>query len=502
MILGESLISHEEEYNKPREKCAIAGFVSFQNENVAPYLYVELDNQQNRGQDGGGMVLVPKGSSQMLYHRGKGLISEAFAQLPTMIQHGFSAPVGIGHTRYATDKSVSADDPKGFGPFIVQHEGRSLGIAHNGQVGKEDIDRLRRSLPEGLSYKAGTDSELIGWKIITSPGQTWEQKMRNGLANIPGAYSLVMTTDTGELFGIRDPHSIRPLNIGYMDYGVAIVSETHGFKHLPINRWEEIKGGEMVRADTNGYITKKQLLVPQAQASRCVVEGLYFQHPHSKEREGGLENASIRRRLGRELAIEFPLPMILAHLQKKGITVKDPMNDVLIFGVPDGGIDFADGYARAHGRNVDSPLRRERYAVKRSFMAPGQRERIVVLDGKFSLSEELDGKIAIIEDDTGIRGNTDRTLNKAIKQMGALAVCNLKGGPKIINPCDMGVDIAQKSDLIAWDSEKNRARSDQEIAELVGSDFMGYISVDGMKRAFGHEDFCYQCMGGPHPLHN
>lgn len=493
--------SYTEFEDSPRDKCAVAGFISFRGENVAPYLYVQLDNQQNRGQDGGGMVLVRPGTSQLLFHRGSGLISEAFAQLPTMIQHGFSGPVGVGHSRYTTDKSVGAGNSLGFGPFIVEHEGRKLGVAHNGNVGGMFLDNLRRSLPQGLPIVAGTDSELIGWKIITAPGQNWEQKMKNGLSELPGAYSLTIATDSGELFGIRDPHSIRPLFVGYMDEGMALVSETHGFKHLPINRWEEVKGGEMVRADLNGYITKKQLLVPQATPSRCIVEGLYFQHPHSKEREGGLENAAIRRKIGAELAIEYPLPYIVSQLRKKGIVVDDPANEIAIIGVPESGLDFADGHARAIGRGMDNFLRRERYVIKRSFIAPNQGARIEVLEGKFSLSEEVRGKIAILDDDTGIRGNTDRNLAKAFRQMGAKAVCALKGGAKIINPCDMGVDIADKQDLIAWDSDRGRVRSDDEIAELLGLDFTGYISVEGMRRAFGNTDFCYHCMGGPHPLH-
>lgn len=62
-------------------------------------------------------------------------------------------------------------------------------------------------------------------------------------------------------------------------------------------------------------------------------------------------------------------------------------------------------------------------------------------------------------------------------------------------PCYYGIDTPTKAELIASN------HSLEEIRQHLGVDSLGYLSLDGMKRAAGgnSDEFCHACFSGNYP---
>ena len=69
--------------------------------------------------------------------------------------------------------------------------------------------------------------------------------------------------------------------------------------------------------------------------------------------------------------------------------------------------------------------------------------------------------------------------------------------PPTIGPCHYGVDTPTREELIA------SSRSVEEIAEFIGADSLGYLSLDGLLGAVADEDgeeFCTACYTRVYPV--
>ena len=68
--------------------------------------------------------------------------------------------------------------------------------------------------------------------------------------------------------------------------------------------------------------------------------------------------------------------------------------------------------------------------------------------------------------------------------------------PPFTNPCYFGTDIDSKENLIAC------KMTIPEIAEHIGADSLGYLSLDGVKRIAADASckFCTACFDGEYPV--
>ena len=68
--------------------------------------------------------------------------------------------------------------------------------------------------------------------------------------------------------------------------------------------------------------------------------------------------------------------------------------------------------------------------------------------------------------------------------------------PPWLNPCYFGIDVGNRSELIA-------AKMDvRDIAAHLGADSLGYLSEAGMMAALGlsEQDYCRACFTGRYPV--
>ena len=487
----ETLNPYQEEIDKPRDKCAIVGAMSLNGENVAPMTRIILHAQQNRGEDGAGIAALDAYSGTFRDYKALGLVlAQAFPD-GKLEEEGLMGSVAIGHNRYATAgkrrDEVSTDKEKieCLQPYTVSYNRRSISVGHNGNIKQKYVDQMKRELPPDIPYQSDTDSEVPAWRIIFAPGETMRDKVINGFDGIIGAYAYVVATDEGEIFGITDPLGIRPLWYAETENERFLVSESRGLEYVPgMRRIEEIQGGKLVHIRRDGSMTVDQLF-PEAQMARCAVEALYLSHPFSYE--GGMEIREKRRRMGIALAKERPFP--------QGYTV---------VGIPDSGYEIAEAYAEELNLQMIQLIKKDRYRPGRTFINNSMSQRDYDLDLKFTISRAVEGRKLVGVDDTGIRGKTSSKLNERLRQMGALEIHDLKAAPHFVEPCDKGVDIATRDELIALESEGRggyRERANEEIARETNADSVYFLSKEGLEWALSEErGSCMNCMGGVDPV--
>ena len=147
-----------------------------------------------------------------------GLVSEVFneARLKDLKGH-----IAIGHVRYSTTGSSVLQNAQ---PFCVYHAGRTLAVAHDGNL--VNARYIRKELERhGSIFQTTMDSEIIIHLLAKARKRGLEEAIGTAMRLIKGAYSVVMATEK-KLIGFRDPLGFRPLCIGKLSGGYVLASET------------------------------------------------------------------------------------------------------------------------------------------------------------------------------------------------------------------------------------------------------------------------------------
>lgn len=446
-----------------REKCGVFG-VFAPGEDVARITFFGLYALQHRGQESAG--IAASDGRRIRHFAEMGLVAQAFHEDAL---EGLSGTHAIGHTRYSTTGSSTSRNMQ---PLLVEGDHGPLALAHNGNTVNADL--LRADLEErGVKFATSTDSEVLAQLLVTAPAGTWEERFGYMMRRAKGAYSLtVLTRDA--LFGVRDPHGIRPLCIGTINaHGYVLASETCALDHLGARFVREVQPGEVVRIDANGLQSWRP--VEPQRAATCLLEYIYFSRPDSRLDDELIY--PVRMRMGAQLAQEHPVE-----------------GDIVI-GVPDSAIAAAIGYAQEAGIPYVEGLVKNRY-VGRTFIQPDQRLREHGVQLKFNpLPEMLTGRRVIVVDDTIVRGTTTPRVVAMLRQAGASEVHMRITAPPVTHPCFYGVDMASRGELIGAHF------SIEEIREHIDADSLGYLSLEGTVNAARRttEQVCSGCFTGNYP---
>tara|TARA_Y100000588_G_C14109960_1_gene862576 strand:+ start:24 stop:611 length:588 start_codon:yes stop_codon:yes gene_type:complete len=175
---------------------------------------------------------------------------------------------------------------------------------------------------------------------------------------------------------------------------------------------------------------------------------------------------------------------------------KYPVEADVVIGVPDSAIPAAIGYAFESGIPYSDGLIRNRY-VGRTFIQPEQRFRVLGASLKYNtLAEVVDNKRVVVLDDSIVRGTTTPQVLSLLKGAGAKEIHVRVCAPPITNPCHFGVDLANKSDLIA------AQKSIPQIKEFIGADSLYYLTVEECLETFDGtlDKHCTACFTGDYPI--
>jgi amidophosphoribosyltransferase len=442
--------------------CGIFGI--YNHEKAAEVTHLGLYALQHRGQESAGIVAIDGANAKNL--KRMGLVSEGFtpAEMQTM-----TGNIAIGHTRYSTAGSSTIENAQ---PVLARFRDGHVALAHNGNL--TNATEMRHELEEsGAIFSSTMDSEVLVHRIARSRATKPEERLAESLQDVEGAYSLVVVM--GEtLLAARDPRGWRPLVMGRLNGSVLFASESCALDLLGAEVVREIERGEIVAVDRDGVRTLKPF--PEAGSRKCVFEFVYFSRPDSRVFGGSVDRA--RRDLGKRLARECPAP-----------------GADFVFSVPDSSNAAALGFAEEAKIPLEHALIRNHY-IGRTFIQPTQAGRDAKVKVKYNAVRELlDGKKVVMVDDSIVRGTTTRGLVTMIRNAGAREVHLRVSSAPITGPCYYGIDTPNREELIAANL------SIGEIAERVGADSLGYLTVDQMLESVpgGPDGFCHACFSGDYP---
>ena len=451
---------------KINEECAVLG-VSLLKDEAVGITYNGLLTLQHRGQEGAGIAVVAEGN--IICRKDTGLVSEVFAKKSLT---GFpQSRTAIGHTRYSTTGGGVKENT---GPFVTEYLTGRIAAAHNGNI--TNAKHLREMLENaGLRFKATSDSEvvasLLAYRIIKE--KDIMKGIEKAVGELEGAFSLCIITADGHLFAVRDPHGFRPLCLGKSKSGIIAASESCALEACGFDLLRDVEPGETVLikdgeivSSTHSAKQKKEEL------GLCIFEYVYFARPDSVI--DGLSVYEARFNMGKILAEEHPVTADI------------------VCGVPDSGLDAAIGYASVSGLPLVNGFVKNRY-IGRSFIYPTQDMRLSAVRLKLNpLRASVEGKRVVLVDDSIVRGTTSEKIVKSLKSAGAKEVHLRISSPPFIFTCCYGTDIDNMENLIA-----NRM-SLEGISRKIGADSLGYISIEGLKKACGKctSTFCTACFTG------
>lgn len=461
-----------------REECAVFGI--WGDAEAGRMTYLGLYAQQHRGQESTGIVSLQK-NGQHLVHKGLGLVGDVYSEIDLIKLEGDAA---IGHNRYSTTGENLIANAQ---PLTANLRSGPVAIAHNGNI--INARQLRESLiTQGSIFQGSNDTEVVLHLLSRHPSSNIVECLKDAGQQLVGAYSFVLLTHD-RLLAMRDPLGFRPLILGTrtLDSGkkaYVLASESCAFDLIGADYVREIEPGEIFWVDENGE--HSEWILPknsERDSANCIFEHVYFSRPDSVVFGKSVYEA--RKWMGRELAKESPVEA-----------------DIVI-PVPDSGVPAALGYSAESGIPFELGIIRNHY-IGRTFIQPSQSIRSFGVKIKLNpQTRVIEGKRAVVIDDSLVRGTTSQKVIQLVRQAGAKEVHFRLASPPTIGSCYYGVDTPHRSQLIA------ATKSIEEIRKFIGADSLAYLSAEGLQRAVSavsgettkstRKQFCDACFTGKYP---
>jgi amidophosphoribosyltransferase len=448
--------------------CGIVGIIG--GKPVSRLIYHSLFSIQHRGQSSAGMLTY---DGNIHVTKDAGLVRDVFNEDKKINKPG---NVGIGHTRYSTAGMDDLESLKRNAQpeYLVNP---FLAAVHNGNIYNcSELAKKTKRVPR-------TECD-VQWLLLLMADELHKKELNvelifqacdNVMRQMKGSYSVLFIADSGQdpfLFAMTDPRKIRPLVLGKSNGMYCLTSETRVFKKINFEYVKDIPGGTVVVIDKDGNIYERQII--KKQEMPCMFEFVYFAKPDS--RINGQSIHKVRDGIGHLLAKE------------------QPADADIVIPVPESGRRYALGYSRESGIPIDDGIMKDK--DERSFIQQTQESRDkVVEEGLSFIRSVLEDKRVVLVDDSIVRGTNIRKIVRGMKNAGATVVLVRIGCPPLIAPCYLGIDMRSRKEFIARDS-KGKIKTWDEITKEIEADSLGYISINGLKKAIG-SDICKGCIEFP-----
>lgn len=444
--------------------CGIVGIYAYSPVNQS--LYDSLTVLQHRGQDAAGIVTEDHG--KFCLRKSNGMVSDIF-DLEHMTQ--LKGNMGIAHVRYPTAGSASSAESQ---PFYVNSP-YGIVLAHNGNLTNQgDLEEeLYRADLRHVNTNSDSEAllnvfahELQSLKQLQPKAEHIFAAIDKVYTRCQGAYAVVAMISGYGMIGFRDPNGIRPLiygqrvnSDGQTEYMIA--SESVALDALGFEVVRDVKPGETVYIDQNGQLHTH--VSDHAQSyTPCIFEHVYLARPDSMI-DGSLVYKA-RVRMGEYLAEK-----ILREMPDHDIDVVIP--------IPESSRPSAMELAYRLGLKFREGFVKNRY-IGRTFIMPGQEEREKSVKQKLNpIGLEFKDKNVLLVDDSIVRGTTSKKIIEMARAAGAKKVYFASAAPPVRFPNVYGIDMAVKSELIAF------GKTDKEIEKAIGADWLIYQDLDDLIKA-------------------
>lgn len=441
--------------------CGVVGISGYQNVNLD--LYDALTVLQHRGQDAAGIVTCNE-DGYFFQKKGVGLVRSVFH---TRDMESLIGRTGIGHCRYPT---AGSNGPALAQPFYVNSP-YGICLAHNGNL--TNSEELREHLYEAYRRHLNTDSDseivlnVLAHELRKQDGKHLAPaQIFAAIAGVHqrcrGAYACVALVAKHGLVAFRDPNGIRPLIIGTrqrkdgLEYMIA--SESAALDVLGFEVLNDVKPGEGIYIDLNHQLHRQQC-AENPHYRPCIFEHVYLARPDSCI--DGIHMYKTRLRQGNFLA--------------EKIKRERPDHDIdVVIPIPDTSRVAAQALAETLGIKLREGLMKNRY-IGRTFIMPGQAVRKKSVREKLNAIEpEFRNRNVLLVDDSIVRGNTCKQIIEMARAAGAKKVYFASAAPPVRFPNVYGIDMPSSSELIG------HGRTEQEVAEQIGADWLIYQDLDDL----------------------
>jgi len=461
--------------------CGIVGIVA--QRPVNQLLYDSLTVLQHRGQDAAGINTDDGGT---LYSRkALGLVRDVFQERHMLRLKG---NMGIAHTRYPTAGCSSSSEAQ---PFYVNSP-YGICLAHNGNLTNAAelkdllVNHDRRHLNTGSDTEA-----LLNVFADELQRQSGRKLTPRGIfaavggvhRRCRGGYAVVAMILGHGIVAFRDPDGIRPACLGRRDTPdgpeYIVASESVALDALEFELVRDILPGEAVYVESGGKLHSHPCGGPRNHTP-CIFEYVYFARPDSIIDKVSVYKA--RLRMGERLA--------------EKILRERPDHDIdVVIPIPDSSRTSALEVAHRLAVKYREGFIKNRY-IGRTFIMPGQEIRRQSVRRKLNAIDlEFRDKNVLLVDDSIVRGTTSRQIIEMAREAGARRVYFASASPPVRFPNVYGIDMPAATELVA------AGRTDKEVADLIGADWLIYQDLDDLVRAVCHDnsditEFDTSCFSG------
>lgn len=479
-------------------------------------LYLLMEKQHNRGQDGAGAVCVKNslqpGSAYISRYRSvkENPIKDIFDQINEPLQKAiwqgekidnpewayqkfsFAGELYLGHLRYGTFGKNSIDFVH---PVMRQNNWKSRNLVLAGNFNLTNTDELFKVLVDlGQHPKAYTDTvtalEKVGHFLDEENQLLFRRYKNEGLSNVKisdkieenldiqnilerstkdwdGGYAIAGLIGHGDAFVVRDPWGIRPA-FYYCDDEIAVVASERPViqtvMNVQVGKVQEINPGEALIIKKDGRISKELIRVPYKRTS-CSFERIYF------SRGSDRDIYKERKELGRLISAEI-LKAIDYDFENTVFSYIPNTAETAFYGMIEGVRDYLVDWKikeirKKNGSLTDEDIKRiisfepriEKIAIKdvklRTFIADdASRDDLVahVYDVTYGIIRNHIDTLVII-DDSIVRGTTlKNSILRILDRLHPKKIIVVSSAPQIRYPDCYGIDMARIDKFIAFNA--------------------------------------------------
>lgn len=479
-------------------------------------LYLLMEKQHNRGQDGAGIVNVKMeldpGQEYINRHRSieQNPIKNIFDKVAKGVKKAeknkpkdadirwiyenvpFSGEVYLGHLRYGTFGRNSIEFVH---PVMRQNNWKSRTLVLAGNFNLTNTDELfQKLIALGQHPKAYTDTVTVLEKVghfLDEENQLHFRNYKNeGLSNRKisplieknldvqkvlensskdwdGGYAIAGMFGHGDAFVMRDPWGIRPAFYYYDDEIVVVASERPVIQtvmNVKAESVHEVKPGDALIIKKDGSVSNKMIRVPHTRRS-CSFERIYFSRGSDKD------IYQERKMLGRLLSPAI-LKSINYDIENTVFSFIPNTSETAFYGLVQGVRQYCVDWKikqlkERNGSITNEEMeqvlsvepRVEKLAIKdvklRTFIADdASRDDLVahVYDVTYGIIRENTDTLVII-DDSIVRGTTlKKSILKILDRLNPKKIIIVSSAPQIRYPDCYGIDMAVLDKFIAFNA--------------------------------------------------
>jgi amidophosphoribosyltransferase len=366
-------------------------------------LFFGTDYHSHLGTQRGGMAVLGDNGIQRAIHN---IQNSPFR---TKFQNDFSTfsgKMGLG--------VISDTDPQ---PLVVaSHLGTyaimMVGLLTNIEDLMQEMYATRR-IQFQYSTSSGVVSPTAVVAALIDSQDDFVSGVRYAQEKIQGSCSMMILTESGICYAVRDRFGRTPIILGKKDGAMMATQESFVFQNLGYEYVRDLGPGEMVRLTPEG---DEVLIPPGDEMAVCSFLWVYYGYPASSYEGRNVEMA--RYRSGGALAR------------------RNPVEADSVGGVPDSGIAHALGYAAESGLRYSRPFVKYTPTWARSFTPPDQRQRDLVARMKLiPIAGLIKDKRLVFCDDSIVRGTQLREQAKRLYSDGVKAIHMRIACPPLLYGC-------------------------------------------------------------------